>query len=101
LLPVLKSVTLAVLALILGAAYFVGFWGRRGATPGKHLFDLRVTDEAGRSPIGLARAALRFLGYLLSAASLGIGFAMIAFGGDGLHDRIARTHVVRAGARTE
>jgi uncharacterized RDD family membrane protein YckC len=100
-LPVLKSVTLAVLALLLGAVYFVGFWGRRGSTPGKHLFDLRVTDEAGRSPIGLARAALRFLGYLLSAASLGIGFVMIAFGGDGLHDRIARTHVVRAGARTE
>ena len=60
-----------------------------------------MTDEAGQGPIGLARAALRFLGCLLSAASLGIGFLMIAFVGDGLHDRIARTHVVRAGARKE
>ena len=98
-LPVLASVTLTVLALLLGAAYFIGFWGLRGATPGKQLFALRVTDEAGQAPIGLARAALRFLGYLLSAASLGIGFLMVAFVGDGLHDRIAGTHVVRGGAR--
>lgn len=98
-LPVLASVALAVLALLLGAAYFVGFWGLRGATPGKQLFGLRVTDDAGQGPIGLARAALRFLGCLLSAASLGIGFLMVAFVGDGLHDRIAGTHVVREGAR--
>jgi uncharacterized RDD family membrane protein YckC len=97
--PVLASVTLSVLALLLGAAYFIGFWGLRGATPGKRLLGLRVTDEAGQGPIGLARAALRFLGYLLSAASLGIGFLMVAFVGDGLHDRIAGTHVVRGGAR--
>src|SRR5258707_963659 len=97
--PVLASVPLSVLALLLGAAYFIGFWGLRGATPGKRLLGLRVTDEAGQGPIGLARAALRFLGYLLSAASLGIGFLMVAFVGDGLHDRIAGTHVVRGGAR--
>ncbi len=98
-LPVLASVALTVLALLLGAAYFVGFWGLRGATPGKQLFGLLVTDEAGQGPIGLARAALRLLGCLLSAASLGIGFLMVAFVGDGLHDRIAGTHVVRGGAR--
>jgi len=98
-LPVLASVTLGVLALLLGATYFVGFWGLRGATPGKELFGLCVTDEAGQAPIGLARAALRFLGCLLSAASLGVGFLMVAFVGDGLHDRIARTHVLRGSAR--
>jgi uncharacterized RDD family membrane protein YckC len=98
-LPVLASVTLGVLALLLGAAYFIGFWGLRGATPGKELLGLQVTDESGQGPIGLGRAALRFLGYLLSAASLGIGFLMVGAVGDGLHDRIARTHVVRGGAR--
>ena len=87
----LASVTLSVVGVLLGAAYFVGFWGLRGATPGKELLGLRVTDEDGGSPIGLGRAALRFLGYLLSAASLGIGFLMIAAGGGGLHDRVART----------
>jgi len=96
-LPVLASVTLAVVGLLLGAVYFVGFWGLRGATPGKRLLGLRVTDEGGSSPIGLGRASLRLLGYLLSAASLGIGFLMIAAGGGGLHDRVARTRVVRGG----
>ena len=98
-LPVLASLTLAPLSLLLGAAYFIDFWGWRGATPGKDLLDLRVTDEDGPSPIGLARAALRFLGYVLSAASLGIGFVMIAATGDGLHDRVAGTRVLRGGSR--
>jgi uncharacterized RDD family membrane protein YckC len=92
--PVLASVTLGVLALFLGAAYFVGFWGLRGTTPGKQLLGLRVTDEEGHAPIGPGRAALRFLGYLLSVASMGVGFLLIAVSGNGLHDRIARTHVV-------
>jgi len=35
------------------------------------------------------------LGYLLSAASLGLGFLMVIFGGRGLHDRIASTRVVK------
>jgi uncharacterized RDD family membrane protein YckC len=94
-LPILTSVALVPLAFILGALYHVYFWGVRGATPGKELLDLRVETEDGTSPIGLARAGLRVFGYVLSLASLGIGFAMIAFGGGGLHDRIAGTRVVR------
>jgi uncharacterized RDD family membrane protein YckC len=66
----------------------------KGATPGKELLSLRVETEDGVTPLPLGRAALRVLGYLLSAASLGAGFLMIAFGGAGLHDRIARTRVV-------
>jgi uncharacterized RDD family membrane protein YckC len=98
-LPVLASVTLSVLTLFLAAAYFIVFWGMKGATPGKDLLDLRVTRDDGQSPIGLGRAALRLLGYLLSAASLGIGFLMIAVAEDGLHDRVAGTRVVRGGPR--
>jgi uncharacterized RDD family membrane protein YckC len=94
-LPILTSVALVPLALLLGALYHVYFWSVRGATPGKELLDLRVEAEDGSSPIGLARAGLRVFGYVLSLASLGIGFLMIAFGGGGLHDRIAGTRVVR------
>ena len=50
--------------------------------------------EDGSEPIGLSRAAVRVLGYLLSGLTLGIGFLMIAFGGS-LHDRLAGTRVVR------
>ena len=95
LLPVVASVTLLPLALLLGVLYHVYFWSVKGATPGKELLDLRVATEDGRSPIPLASALRRALGYLLSAASLGLGFLMVIFGGRGLHDRIASTRVVK------
>jgi uncharacterized RDD family membrane protein YckC len=99
LLPVFASVTLLPLALLLGVLYHVYFWSVKGATPGKELLDLRVVGEDGRSPISLSSASKRALGYLLSAASLGIGFLMVAFGGRGLHDRIAGTRVVKESRR--
>jgi uncharacterized RDD family membrane protein YckC len=98
-LPVFASATLVPLALLLGALYHVYFWSVKGATPGKELLDLRVETDAGASPIPLGCAVLRVFGYLLSAASLGIGFLMVAFGGSGLHDRIAGTRVVKGMTR--
>jgi uncharacterized RDD family membrane protein YckC len=99
LLPVVASVTLVPLALLLGALYHVYFWSMKGATPGKELLGLRVATEDGRSPIPLASAVLRALGYLLATASLGIGFLTVIFGGRGLHDRIASTRVVKGPVR--
>jgi uncharacterized RDD family membrane protein YckC len=98
-LPVFASAILVPLALLLGALYHVYFWSVKGATPGKELLDLRVETEGGASPIPLGCAALRAFGYLLSAASLGIGFLMVALGGSGLHDRIAGTRVVKGTKR--
>jgi uncharacterized RDD family membrane protein YckC len=98
-LPVFASATLVPLALLLGALYHVYFWSVKGATPGKELVDLRVETEDGISPLPLDRAALRAFGYLLSAASLGVGFLMIAFSGMGLHDRISSTRVVKGARR--
>jgi uncharacterized RDD family membrane protein YckC len=94
-LPILLSVALVVVALVLGAGYYVYFWGVRGATPGKQALGLVVRGEGGELPIGVGRAGLRLLGYVLSSAALGIGFLMILFGGHGLHDRLAATRVVR------
>ncbi len=98
-LSIVATVGLATLAALFGALYHVYSWGVRGTSPGKELLELRVETTDGECPIGLGRAGLRLLGYLLSAASLGIGFLMIASGGGGLHDRIAGTRVVRR-ART-
>ncbi|MGE0455112.1 MAG: FHA domain-containing protein [Vicinamibacteria bacterium] len=97
--PVLLSVALPLLSLALSTLYFVYFWGVRGATPGKQLAGLAVESLDGECPIGLGRAAARLLGYVLSAALLGLGFVMIAITGDGLHDRIAGTRVVRREVR--
>ncbi len=98
-LPVLASATLVPLAFLLGALYHVYFWSVKGATPGKELLDLRVETEDGASPIPVGRATLRVFGYLLSAASLGVGFLMVAFGGSGLHDRVSGTRVVKGARR--
>jgi uncharacterized RDD family membrane protein YckC len=93
--PILVSLILGPVVLALGAGYYVYHWGVKGATPGKRLLGLRVVAVDGSEPIGLSRAAVRVLGYLLSGLTLGIGFLMIAFGGSALHDRLAGTRVVR------
>jgi uncharacterized RDD family membrane protein YckC len=92
---VLLAVAGAAVAGIFGIAYYVYYWGLRGATPGKRLLRLTVQGEDGSEPIGPTRAAVRLFGCLVSAALLGAGFIMVAFGGRGLHDRIAGTRVVR------
>ena len=98
-LPILASVALVIATLTLGGCYFAYFWGVRGATPGKQALGLLVEGEDGEFPIGMPRAALRFVAYLFSAALFGVGFLMIAVDGYGLHDRVARTRVtVRAKA---
>ena len=100
-LPILLSLLAVPLALFLGVGYFVWSWGVRGATLGQRMLDLAVVGEDGRSPIGVARAAVRLFGYVLSLLSLGVGFLLVPLTGAGLHDRIAVTRVVsrRAGAR--
>jgi uncharacterized RDD family membrane protein YckC len=97
--PILVSVSLGLLALLLSAGYYVYYWGLRGATPGKRLMGLHVYGLDGRFPVGLQRASLRLLGYLLSAAALGLGFVVILFGATSLHDRVARTVVVKERVR--
>jgi uncharacterized RDD family membrane protein YckC len=92
-LPVLVPVGLSVLAVVVAAAYHVVFWAALGATPGKRWTGLKVVAEDG-SRLGWGRALARGVGYAVSGAALGIGFLMVAFGGVGLHDRIAGTRVV-------
>jgi len=68
-----------------------------GATVGKWATGLRIERQNGE-PLGFGHATLRHtLGYLISLLTLGIGFLLAAFDGEGraLHDRIAGTVVVR------
>jgi len=96
-LPIVLSLALAPVALALGAFYFVYYWGVRAATPGKRLVGIEIEGEDGARPIGISRAAIRLVGYVLSGVLLGMGFFIVAFGGTALHDRIAGTRVVRRG----
>lgn len=83
---------------LISILYYVYFWGMRGATPGKSLLGLTVRTDDGDSPIGLGRASLRVLGYVVSSLPLCLGFLWIAFSEEkrGLHDLIAGTQVTRS-----
>ncbi len=94
-LSILWLVSAGVAALAVAAGYHILFWGLRGATPGKRLLGLAVEGLDGAYPIGLKRASLRLLGCVLSGAALGLGFVVILFGATSVHDRLARTLVVR------
>jgi uncharacterized RDD family membrane protein YckC len=50
------------------------FWAERGATPGKRAMGLQIVDArtGGRPPF--ARLVLRYVGYLVSALPLLLGF---------------------------
>jgi uncharacterized RDD family membrane protein YckC len=84
------------LSLIVNIAYFVGFWIRKGQTPGKMLMNIKlVRMDASNLTFGIA--LLRYLGYIVSGAVFLIGFIWIAFDNrkQGFHDKIAETYVVR------
>jgi uncharacterized RDD family membrane protein YckC len=67
------------------------------ATPGKKLFRLKVTDLCGQR-IGLGRAVLRHLAWMLSALPLLFGYIMafLTIRKQCLHDKIVKTVVIKA-----
>jgi uncharacterized RDD family membrane protein YckC len=79
-----------IIALYLGL--FVALQGR---TLGMRLLKLRVIDLYGATP-GPLRAAVRALGYVACAFTLGLGFVWVGFDREkrGLHDWIAGTYVI-------
>ena len=84
------------ISFVIGVGYFVYFWGR-GSTIGMRLFHLRVADATTGLPIGYGRAALRYVGYILSVIVCYIGLIWAAFDGrkQGWHDKIASTVVLQ------
>lgn len=85
----------ATLGLTLALVVPVIGWSRWGTTPGKAILGLYVCDVDGHLGLSLPRAFLRWLGYGLSAALLGLGFIMAGLNANrrALHDLIARSYV--------
>src|SRR4051812_19598510 len=54
-------------------AFFAYFWVTRGQTVGMVAWSLRLETDDER-PVRLAQALLRFIGALLSFATLGVGY---------------------------
>ena len=83
------------ISLIITFSVIIFMNGKLGGSPGKLLIGLNVVDEKGEY-IGIKIALLRYIGYLLSIATMGIGYIMIMFTDkkQGLHDRLAKTYVI-------
>jgi len=86
----------ALIVVSTGFLYFTFFVGSCGQTPGKRLFGLRIIQETGEE-MTYGRACLRSLYWIVSLLLFSIGFVMIALNKQkqGLHDKLARTYVVR------
>ncbi len=82
--------------LVILGLVILWFWIRYGATPGKLLFDCEIVDVRSGENIGLGQILLRYLGYMISVLSLGLGFLWIMWDKrkQGWHDKISGTMVV-------
>jgi uncharacterized RDD family membrane protein YckC len=90
------SALVDLIAFVVTVGYFVYFWGR-GQTIGMRVFHLRVADAVTGQPIGYGRAALRYVGYIVSAIVCYIGFIWAALDSrkQGWHDKIANSVVLQ------
>jgi uncharacterized RDD family membrane protein YckC len=87
---------LALFLTMVKVSYFSVFTMLGGQTVGKMATGIRVVADNDRD-VEPAQAVQRTLAALASVATVGIGFAPVLLGGDrrALHDRVARTRVVR------
>ena len=84
-----------IVMLTITIGYFTYLHGSTGQTIGKMVCQLKVVQENGE-PLSYGKSFLRWVGYLVSAVVLNIGFLWVAFDKNkqGWHDKIARTYVI-------
>jgi uncharacterized RDD family membrane protein YckC len=85
------------MANLIGALIVLLFWTERQATPGKMVLGLRIVDAATGGTPTIGRLTLRYVGYLVSALPLGLGYLWALWDRQrqGWHDKMAGTLVVR------
>ena len=87
--------------MIVSIAYFTLFVGSaRGQTSGMSALGIRVISFDGSGSIGYGRAAIRWVGGLLSAIPIGLGFFWMLWDKEnqGWDDKLARDVVVPVSA---
>ena len=84
------------LSTLINVAYFTYFFGTTGQTPGKKWMKIKVVSTDG-SPMTLSKGFKRYLGYLVSGITIGVGFLWIIWDKDkqGFEDKIAKTYVIK------
>ena len=83
--------------LVLSFVYFTLLWSYMGGSIGQRILGMHVVDATTGQQISFGKAALRWLGLILSFAVCAIGVIWVAFDGrkQGWMDKIAGTVVVR------
>lgn len=90
------SILSSVVGILLGVAYWVGFTGIRGQTPGKIALSIKVIGPGGGPP-GIGRALLReVIGKFLSGLALCLGYLWMLWDSKRQcwHDKLADTLVI-------
>ncbi len=82
--------------IVLPVAYFIWFWSRNGATPGKRMVGIRVVNSNDGPPSGV-QSFVRYIGYQISALPLCLGFLWMLWDADKRcwHDMMSGTRVIR------
>lgn len=91
-----KFTTESIVQVLVAFPILVFFWVRRGATPGKMVFSMKVVDGITGDPPGIWQSFIRFIGYFVSALPLLLGFIWMKFDRKNrcFHDLMADTVVV-------
>jgi uncharacterized RDD family membrane protein YckC len=82
------------LSILLMGTYFVFFWHKFGATPGKMIMRMKIVDADDHSKPTIYRCCKRFIGYI----TILIGVFRMAFSknGQAMHDKMANTVVIKS-----
>ncbi len=85
------------MASVIGALIVLLFWVERQGTPGKLALGLRIVDARDGGPVPVGRLALRYIGYLVSALPLGLGYLWAIWDPrrQSWHDKMGGTVVVK------
>jgi uncharacterized RDD family membrane protein YckC len=94
---ILPAVPLLGFILLLNVSYLALLTAASGQTIGKMAFGLRVVG-GDDGPLSIGQSVLRTIALVVGGLAAGVGLLPAAFdrGGRGLHDRVARTRVVRS-----
>jgi uncharacterized RDD family membrane protein YckC len=90
------SIILFVSGLV-SVAYYTYFFGN-GQTPGMMAMKIKLIGTDGTYPIGYGKGLLRWIGMIVSAVVILLGYVWILIDkkNQGWHDKIAGTYVVKA-----
>ncbi|HIE43823.1 MAG TPA: hypothetical protein EYP78_03380 [Candidatus Omnitrophica bacterium] len=83
------------IGVLLVFSYYIFFWTKFGATPGKMVLKLKVVREDG-SYLSIGGAIVRLIGYWVSSLGFNLGYLWMIWDAENQcwHDKMARSYVV-------